>query len=281
MLHILWMLLKIIGIILLIILGLLVLSICVIFFVPLRYCGKAKANGTLDSVNANLKFSWFLHLVSGYITYENRETKWQVRILWKNINVGEDKSKNTISKDMTSEEEFSEEGISEDRVANNTTAPNENDEDKEIQPKKKKKNIFNKIKYTFSEFCDKIKSVIRKKESLQEFLSDEVHQLSFMKLKKEVCRLLRFLKPKKLILNLHFGFEDPALTGKILGALCTLYPFYMDHVNLEPEFEKKILEGDAYMKGTLRGFRLLIVICNLVFDKNIKSTYKAIKNWKR
>ena len=75
MLHILWMLLKIIGIILLIILGVLVLSVCVVLFVPLRYHGKAEAKGTLDSVKAHLKFSWLLHLVSGYVTYENRETK--------------------------------------------------------------------------------------------------------------------------------------------------------------------------------------------------------------
>ena len=59
-----------------------------------------------------------------------------------------------------------------------------------------------------------------------------------------------------------------------------LYPFYMDHVNLEPEFDEKILEGDAYIKGTVRGLRLFVLICNLIFDKNIKTTYKAIKNWK-
>ena len=46
------------------------------------------------------------------------------------------------------------------------------------------------------------------------------------------------------------------------------------------EFDEKILEGDAYIKGTVRGLHLLIVICNLFFDKNIKTTYKAIKNWK-
>ena len=50
---------------------------------------------------------------------------------------------------------------------------------------------------------------------------------------------------------------------------------------VRPDFEEKILEGDAYIKGTVRGLRLFVLICNLIFDKNIKTTYKAIKNWKR
>ena len=301
MLHILWMLLKIIGIILLIILGLLVLSVCVFLFVPLRYHGKAEAKGTLDSVKANLKFSWLLHLVSGYVAYENKETKWQVRILWRKVNVGKDKSQETITEEKTTDkEETSEKNKTEELVEDNkeeclkeTSTENKSPQDKDVTEKeitekktrknkteKQKKNIFKKIKYTFCEFYDKIKSLIKKKEKLQEFLSDEIHQSSFMRLKKEIWRLLCFLKPKKLILNLHFGFEDPSLTGKVLGVLCMLYPFYMDHVNLEPEFDEKILEGDAYIKGTVRGLRLFVLICNLIFDKNIKTTYKAIKNWK-
>jgi len=307
MLHILWMLLKIIGIILLIILGLLVLSVCVFLFVPLRYHGKAKAQGTLDSVKADLKFSWLLHLVSGYVTYENKETKWQVRLLWKKLNVGKDKSTEKKSREETpgknkiqeltennnKEENVEESELNKDECLKNNSTENESPQDKDVaerktkekktrknKTKKQKKNIFEKIKYTFCEFCDKIKSLIKKKEKLQEFLSDEIHQSSFMRLKKEIWRLLRFLKPKELILNLHFGFEDPSVTGKVLGALCMLYPFYMDHVNLEPEFDEKILEGDAYIKGTVRGLRLFVLICNLIFDKNIKTTYKAIKNWK-
>ncbi len=70
MLHILWMLLKIIGMILLIILGLLVLSICIVLFVPLKYLGKAESFGTVDSIKALLKFSGLLHLFSGYVFFE-------------------------------------------------------------------------------------------------------------------------------------------------------------------------------------------------------------------
>ena len=289
MLHILWMLLKIIGIILLIILGVLVLSVCVVLFVPLRYHGKAEAKGTLDSVKAHLKFSWLLHLVSGYVTYENRETKWQVRILWKKLNVEKKDSQEAVFSENVSEDESSKElktDTEKDKSKINESEPDKlnkktNGKTSSKKSEKQKKNIFEKIKYTFRDFCDKIKALIKKKEKLQEFLTNEIHQSTWRKLKQEIWKLFKFLKPKKLVLNLHFGFADPSVTGKVLAALSMLYPFYLDHINLEPEFDEKILEGDAYIKGTVRGLHLVIVICNLFFDKNIKTTYKAIKNWKR
>lgn len=289
MLHILWMLLKIIGIISLIILGVLVLSVCVVLFVPLRYHGKAEAKGTLDSVKAHLKFSWLLHLVSGYVTYENRETKWQVRILWKKLNVEKKDSQEAVFSENVSEDESSKElktDTEKDKSKINESEPDKLNKKTNVKTsskksEKQKKNIFEKIKYTFRDFCDKIKALIKKKEKLQEFLTNEIHQSTWRKLKQEIWKLFKFLKPKKLVLNLHFGFADPSVTGKVLAALSMLYPFYLDHINLEPEFDEKILEGDAYIKGTVRGLHLLIVICNLFFDKNIKTTYKAIKNWKR
>lgn len=307
MLHILWMLLKIIGIILLIIFGLLVLSVCVVLFVPLRYYGKAEAKGTLDSVKAHLKFSWLLHFVTGYVIYENKKTKWQVRILWKKLNVekndtqkenaseNEDENKvkshdingdssKTESEKCEASEETQKEMPAETESAKNKAQHKSdklNEKTSSKKSQKPKKNIFEKIKYTFRDFCDKIKALIKKKEKLQAFLTNEIHQSSWRRLKQEIWKLLKFLKPKKLVLNLHFGFEDPSVTGKVLAALSMLYPFYLDHINLEPEFDEKILEGDAYIKGTVRGLHLLIIICDLFLDNNIKTTYKAIKNWKR
>ena len=86
MLHIVWMLLKIIGILLLALLGLLVIISATILTVPLRYRGEASASGTVASLRIYAKFSWLLHLVSGYLLYEDGKTKWQVRVLWRKRN---------------------------------------------------------------------------------------------------------------------------------------------------------------------------------------------------
>lgn len=278
--------------ILLIILGILVLSVCIVLFVPVKYHGDASASGTADSIKANIKFSWLLHLISGYVTYENKEMNWQVRILWKKLNVEKEEKKSecdgsihekqpqeNIPKKAAVEENVSQESNADKTTLNHTEA--DKSETEKQKAKTKKRNFFEKIKYTFQNICDKIKMLIKKKEQLQEFLTSEIHQHAWKRIKREAFRLLRHLRPKKVTANLHFGFENPATTGRVLAVLSILYPFYGDHINIEPEFEEKILEGNVFIKGYIMCIQLLVIICNLYFDKNIKTTYKNIQKWRK
>ena len=82
---ILWIL-KIIGILLAAILGIAVLLICIVLFVPVRYRIEAESAGTFESIDAHARFSWLLHLFSGYFKYQNGEFCWQIRIGWKKLN---------------------------------------------------------------------------------------------------------------------------------------------------------------------------------------------------
>ena len=70
MLHILLGILKIIGIILAVIVGLILLIICVVLFTALRYDFKLAANGDVKNIEADIKFSWLLHLISGFVIYK-------------------------------------------------------------------------------------------------------------------------------------------------------------------------------------------------------------------
>ena len=82
---ILWIL-KIIGILLAAILGIAVLLVCIVLFVPVRYRIEAESAGTFESIDAHARFSWLLHLFSGYFKYQNGEFCWQIRIGWKKLN---------------------------------------------------------------------------------------------------------------------------------------------------------------------------------------------------
>ena len=86
MLHILLMFLKIIGIILLAILGLLLFSVCIVTFVPVKYRGNASVSGDTDSLKVEARFSWLFHLIYGYVMYEDKKIDWLVRIAWKRVN---------------------------------------------------------------------------------------------------------------------------------------------------------------------------------------------------
>lgn len=302
MLHVLFLILKIIGIILLVILGLIVLLLCVVLFVPLRYRLNGSGAGDIKSLQGRVKFSWLLHLVGGFAQYQDGQLQWQVRVAWLKLN----KEAETVTEpEVKAEEKPEEKSLAElekELDEMEEPAPTEKESQIEesllekknetveiVQDKKEKvsfltkiKTIYEKIKYTFQRICDNIKSLLRTKDKLEDFVSDEVHQAAFARGVKELKRFLKFLKPKKFHLNAHYGFEDPSLTGKVLAGLSVLYPFVgKNHLCVTPEFEDEIYEGDVMIAGHFRVVYVIIVGLHLLLDKNIRMTYKHIKNFKK
>ena len=83
MIHILLLILKIIGWILLVILGILILLAGIFLFVPVRYRGDVLGEGEWENLFALLKFSWLCSLVKGEVSYQGGALKWKFRIAWK------------------------------------------------------------------------------------------------------------------------------------------------------------------------------------------------------
>ena len=139
--------------------------------------------------------------------------------------------------------------------------------------------FFQKIKYTFQRLCGKIKTLSEKKEKVKEFLTDEVHRRAFQKTKTEFSRLMRRIRPKKLKGTVHYGFEDPYHTGQVLAALGVVYPWLGEAVSVYPDFEKRILQGDLYVKGTVRALYVVLLIWKLVWCKDVRTTYHHIRSF--
>ncbi|NLL75997.1 MAG: DUF2953 domain-containing protein [Clostridiales bacterium] len=81
MLHILLLILKIIGVTLAIILGVLLLTICLVLFVPVRY--RIQADGRLggdEPFHVKIRISWLLHIINVLFSYPN-EAGIRLRIL--------------------------------------------------------------------------------------------------------------------------------------------------------------------------------------------------------
>lgn len=284
MLHILLMILKIIGIILLAILGILILLLLIVLFVPLRYQITLESKGDLKTTRLLARFSWLLYLISGQAVYENEEFSWKLRLAWKTLSEGKEQetlsqaaeeaenAAEKVEEAVETESEEESESAKDTQAEKNepekeSSATEEKSSSKETQEKSSK---IEKIKYTIQSFCDKIKQII-------EFLEGEAHLAAFGRLKKEVFRLLQFLKPKKIQGNIRFGTDDPYLTGQILAGLSILYPFYGEHVQIYPDFEEKVIEGDLFIRGQIRGIYAVILVWNMVFDKHVRATFKDIK----
>ncbi len=141
------------------------------------------------------------------------------------------------------------------------------------------KAFFRKIKDGFLSFYNKIKMLLEKKDRLVDFITDEIHKGAAKKAAGELLHLLKRLNPRKLTADIHFGFEDPCITGKVLAGLGILYPFLSEHVNVVPDFENRVFEGEIDIKGKVHGYYFFILCFNLLWCKDVRTTYKHIKNF--
>lgn len=288
---ILWIL-KIIGIILAAILGIVVLLIAVVLFLPVRYRIEANSEGRLKDSNVKVCFSWLFHLLAGHLIYQEGVFDWQVRIGWKRMNQSEESPREEMSVQIPAEKEetakearFETESVkiesSKTESSKTESVKTETKEKpKQRQRKKRRTSLFQKIKYTYQKICDKIKILSEKKEKVIEFLSDTVHQAAWERLKKEIRRILHFLTPKKIEGSICFGLEDPYNTGRILAFLSMLYPFYGEHIEIQPDFEHRVLKGELSIKGHLCGIYAMIPLWNLFWDKQVRATYQHVKTFK-
>lgn len=310
MLHIIGLLLKILGIILAVIIGIIVLLVCIVLFVPVRYEISAEFPGKLEDVSAKVRFSWLLRLVAGEAGYVKQEFYWKMRAAWFTFSEDEEKSAESVKEEVEVEikdvADAVEEKVEEPQQKVEKSDSTKKDEPQQGQPQKEKtakkepekedskkekvsffqkiknkiKAFWEKIKYTFSQICDKIKNVSEIKDKIADFLSDEPHKRAFRKAKKEIKWIIRFLKPKKFKLNLHYGFEDPYQTGQVLAVLSMIYPFVGDNMSVQPDFENQIMEGELYIKGKLRMIYPAIYLIKLILDKNVRTTFIDVKNFK-
>ncbi len=299
MLHIVGLILRILGILLLGIIGLLLLLLCILLFVPVRYELKAEFPGELSSAKVRFRLAWLFHFLSARVHYEEQEFAWWLRVAWKKFPKAEEPDKETeeepdIKKEPDAKQEPDEKEttdidikeIPEDSSIKWTERENQENRKKEKKPsvyeclKRKIITIWQKIKYTFAKICGKIKDISKNisdtKEAIQIFLNDEVHRSAFRKVKKELIWIKRLLKPKIFQVRLNYGFEDPCLTGQILGLLGMVYPFVGDNMEIEPDFEQKVLKGDIHIKGRIRMIHLAVFAVKLFVHKETRKTIMEV-----
>lgn len=141
------------------------------------------------------------------------------------------------------------------------------------------KALYTRIKCTIRNICDKIKKLLEKKNKILGFIQDEIHVGAFRKAKKEAFRLLKRLSPKKFLLEAKFGFDDPSWTGRTLAVIAPFYPLFGGVVSLKPDFTKRMLAGRLYAKGGIRFCHFVVMAWNLFWSRNVRRTYKDIRNF--
>lgn len=129
-------------------------------------------------------------------------------------------------------------------------------------PKKKKRKK--------SSFADRIKRICEKVSSLRAAVEDEENQKAFRLLLSRVKYLLHHLRFRKFEGRLVFGFDDPAMMGRILGVLSLFYPLYGESFTITPAFDHTVFEGEIALKGHVRLIHILIAAIRLMMNKKIR-----------
>ncbi|MEG2607184.1 MAG: DUF2953 domain-containing protein [Lachnospiraceae bacterium] len=295
------MILKIIGIILLAILGVLILLLCIFLFSPICYQGTIHGEDTPESINAHVQVSWLLHLFSAWFSFEHMKTQWGLRMICKKYPEAETSSKKKDKKSSTIKkapietapiEQVPIEKVPIEKVP--TEIPVAKEQRKTcktdvLSPHSvvKKENFlqkikkwFVKIKCTILKIYDNIKRLLGNKDTLITFTQSKTHKAAFTKGKKELFHLLKYIKPKKFNMNFRFGFEDPYITGQILALLSMFYPLIGNNADIIPDFEHVVFQGSILIKGKIRVIYLVMIALRLLINKQVRRTIKDIKNFK-
>ena len=233
MLHIILLILKIIGIIIAVILGLAVALLLIVLFVPVRYVIDAGCHD--KKLKAHVKVTWIMHIFRGVISYDE-ELFYSIKALWfniyssdaeskkekrpkkntenntkekntknKHIDAIEDKADNAVSKDK--QDGVDEAGLEEaDCIQKKLSLEKSHDEVKESDEKStieengklhtlvnKIKNVYYKIKAFIRRAIDTVKAALNKSQAAADTIKHKYTEIRNKVTDPENIEFVRFL----------------------------------------------------------------------------------------
>lgn len=308
MLHVLLLILKITGIVIACILGLVILVVTAVLFVPVRYKVNADYH---DRFKAQAKVSW-LGILRLLVSYDE-ELDIKAKALFITVyNNNDENSKASEHKKAKKKKEkkpeeniFSASDKETEKFAEKEEKPqikmaeavNETKED--VQAVKEtvsedesgdtqKKSFFDKVKDKCFVIYTKIKEIIKlikdtvkkvsgaadrlkeKVSKAKEFVTDEDNKALFHFLVEQLKALIKVIRPKKYRINARIGFEDPATMGKVLAYVSIFYGMSGVDLSLEPVFGENVKEGSIFLKGNICIFSVLLIALRVYRNEQFK-----------
>lgn len=139
------------------------------------------------------------------------------------------------------------------------------------------KQITEKVKCTFIKICDTIKNIKSEYKFYKGLWDDPRGKAAVKKAKEQAFYFWKKVKPKKIEGDIVFGANDPATTGKVIGAVASVYGIIPEKLQITPDFEEERLEGNLKVKGRIRCIHILVIIIKLIIDKNVRYIIKKFQ----
>ena len=297
--------LKIIGIVIGGIIGLILLLLLWILLSPVRYKGRIKYDGKPD---INVRMSYLCHIVSAFFVIDENGSRFDFKIFGKSMSDRKKKPprKSRTKRSRKSGEITAKETVVQERkerpagetlpdvkmtdnaaglLEKNIDKPDIQDEFRDDHKRKNKKSVFkrlediyNNLKAKIAEFKKKAARLIEKKDRLFEEIENKDNREAVSFLLVLLKKLLKHILPRKHKIYICFGTGDPAKTGEFLGLMYAFAALMGLNLEVESDFENKVMTCDIPFKGRVCILRVGIWILQGYRNKKLRALIYKIRN---
>ena len=307
--------LKIIGILLLILLGTVLAILLMILLVPVRYRARGSYH---ENPEGTADLTWLLHLIHLTIGYRD-EVYYSLKIaghVFADSGPEETAEADGTAQDTaggTGEENLEEAFSLTDSVpdsnggmisAEKDSLPEGNSSPDDLvhvdlpeslskshtekkQRRRKKLSFVKWLEKIISRVISRISSAFRnvrrnwrrvekKYRYIRNVIEDERNRRTVRLLLRQIRRLAGHILPRKADGYVSFGFEDPETTARVLEVCAFLYPFYRGCVSVTPYFDRNCLDGELTVTGRVRIGTVLWIVLRMFLDRNFRKWLKRL-----
>lgn len=284
MLGILLMILKVIGWLLLGILGLLFVVVCLVLFVPVPYrvwvngspeddpvvCCKVKVFGIQVFPRKSKKAKAGDDAETADAAGSSETAASEVPAPQESA--GGQKEPETAAQQAAQEKSTVQQpaDTNTENTDNSDTSSDKNTAKKETgtaQPSEKKQE---------KKFSEGVRDTMKR---IRTELTDEGNRRAVLHLLREVKKLLRHIGPRRVMADVSFSLGDPANTGYATAALSVCPFVYGKKCRITPDFvtEELYIRGWMDVRGHVRIIHVVAVGLRLLFDRDIRRIIKKLR----
>lgn len=134
-----------------------------------------------------------------------------------------------------------------------------------------------KIKYTFYRIYDKIKDILENIAYYKELIQEDETKLLFRHLLGRIGSIWKNIRPRTIKGHVLFGTGSPDTTGYAMGVFGMISPFIGNNISVSPDFEEIVLEGEVIVIGYVTVFVLLINGLKIALDSRLRLFWRKLK----
>ena len=307
--------LKVIGIVLACIVGLVLLILLLVLFAPVNYSTAVQVHGSDISVKASA--GWLIKLLSVKAEYAEKNFSYSVRAAGISILSSEEKEKKN-KKNSTDKPEFPEGSSASDgfdyfdedenkfeellsesgekkKIPAEKPAPGtawQKDESDNCQKsvfaaaprQRKRRSLIEIIREKITSFIQKIKDsyerirrMYEKAKTVKYIACAPVTRKAFVYAKDRLFKLLKSIRPRGIKGSIAIGTEDPSQSALIYGTLAAVSAQLSKKLYVYPELENKKTDIDIVIRGRIFIGYIALMALQIYTNKDVNRVIRYIR----